>query len=106
LRSLALGLQETAFGGHDPKTLKLLDAHARGQGGDPMFLRLQSGTVLIREYRGVRHSAIIANDGFIWQEKSYPNLSVIARAIVEHGFDQRENKASANLTSTIIAAHQ
>jgi hypothetical protein len=81
LRTLAWRLQEKAFGGYDRDTLKLLDAYARGQGNDPIFRRLKSGTVLIREYRGVRHTVTIARDGFIWQEKTYSNLSVIARAI-------------------------
>jgi hypothetical protein len=81
LRTLAWRLQENAFGGHDRATLKLLEAYARGQGAAPIFRRLKSGTVLIREYRGVRHTVTIAHDGFIWQEKAYPNLSVIARAI-------------------------
>jgi hypothetical protein len=81
LRTLAWRLQENVFGGHDRATLKLLDAYARGQGNAPIFRRLKSGTVLIREYRGVRHTVIIAPGGFIWQEKTYPNLSVIARAI-------------------------
>jgi hypothetical protein len=81
LRTLAWRLQESAFGGHDRATLKLLDGYARGQGNAPIFRRLKTGTVLIREYRGVRHTVTIARDGFIWQEKTYPNLSVIARAI-------------------------
>jgi hypothetical protein len=81
LRTLAWRHQENAFGGHDRATLKLLEAYARGQGAAPIFRRLKSGTVLIREYRGVRYTVTIARDGFIWQEKTYPNLSVIARAI-------------------------
>lgn len=81
LRMLVWRLQEKTFGGHDRDTLKLLDAHARGQGNDPVYRRFKSGTVLVREYRGARHTVTIARDGFIWQEKTYPNLSVIARAI-------------------------
>ena len=81
LRTLVWRLQERVFGGHDRDSLKLLDAHAQGRGNDPMYRRLKSGTVLIREYRGARHTVTIATDGFIWREKTYPNLSVIARAI-------------------------
>lgn len=81
LRTLVWHLQERVFGGHDRDSLKLLDAHSQGRGNDAMYRRLKSGTVLIREYRGVRHTVTIAADGFIWQEKTYPNLSVIARAI-------------------------
>jgi hypothetical protein len=81
LRTLVWRLQEKAFGGHDSVTLKVLDAYARGQGSDLMFRRFKSGTVLVREYQGVRHTVTIAQDGFIWQETNYPNLSAIARAI-------------------------
>jgi hypothetical protein len=81
LRTLVWRLQEKVFGGHDRATLKLLDAYARGQGNDPIFRRLKSGTVLVREYQGVRHTVTIAQDGFIWHGKTYRNLSVIARAI-------------------------
>jgi hypothetical protein len=81
LRTLAWRLHEKAFGGHDRTTLKILDAHARGKGADSMFRRLKAGTVLVREYQGKRHTVTIAQDGFVWQEKTYSNLSMIARAI-------------------------
>lgn len=81
-RMLAWRLQEEAFGGHDAETVKLLKAFA-GQDADKvvLFRKLKSGTVLVREYQGVRHTVTIVQDGFIWQERAYPNLSVIARAI-------------------------
>jgi hypothetical protein len=75
LRTLVWRLQEKVFGGHDRATLKLLDAYARGQGNDPIFRRLKSGTVLVREYQGVRHTVTIAQDGFIWHGKSQPPTS-------------------------------
>lgn len=46
-----------------------------------MFRRLKPGTVLIREYQGVRHTITISPAGFIWDSHTYPSLSVIARAI-------------------------
>jgi hypothetical protein len=81
-RMLAWRLQEAAFGGHDTDTLKLLKAFA-GQNADKvvLFRKLKSGTVLVREYQGVRHTVTIVQDGFVWQERAYPNLSIIARAI-------------------------
>ena len=81
VRTLAWRLQEKAFGGQDQATMKLLDAYARGKGNDALFHKLKSGTVLIREYRGARHTVTIGRDGFLWQERTYPNLSAIARAI-------------------------
>ena len=81
-RMLAWRLQEEVFGGHDAETLKLLKAFA-GQDADKvvLFRKLKSGTVLVREYQGVRHTVTIVQEGFIWQERAYSNLSVIARAI-------------------------
>ena len=80
-RMLAWRLQEDAFGGHDAETLKLLKAFA-GQDADKvvLFRKLKSGTVLVREYQGARHTVTIVQDGFIWQGRAYPNLSVIVRA--------------------------
>lgn len=81
-RMLVWRLQEKAYGGYDRATLKLLAAYASGKSGEvPRFRRLKSGTVLVREYQGARHTVTIAQDGYIWQEKTYPNLTVIARAI-------------------------
>lgn len=81
LRTLAWRIQEKARGGHDKKTVKLLNDHARGGIDDCIFRRLKSGTVLVREYEGVRHTLTVTRDGFIWQERLYKNLSVIARSI-------------------------
>lgn len=81
LRTLAWRLQEKAFGGHDKATLKLLDAYARGKGDSPMFRRLKSGTVLIREYQGTRYTVTITPEGYVWDEKTYASLTPIARAI-------------------------
>jgi hypothetical protein len=81
LRSLAWRLQERAFGGHDKATLKLLDASGQKRAGDERCQRLKTGTVLIRGFGGIRHTVTIVPDGFIWQEKTYPSLSAIARII-------------------------
>jgi hypothetical protein len=80
IRMLAWRIQEKVFGGHDRQTLKLLDGLARGKPGD-LGRRLKPGTVLVREYQGKRHTVTIVRDGFIWEEKTYPSLTVIARTI-------------------------
>jgi hypothetical protein len=77
---LAWRLQEQAFGGHDPATIRLLDSYARGGGGKEER-RFRQGTVLVREYQGARHTVTVTREGFIWQEKPYPSLSAVARQI-------------------------
>jgi hypothetical protein len=72
LRTLAWRLQEQAFGGHDRATLKLLDELAQKRPGDQRCQRLKTGTVLIRDFEGVRHTVTIMPGGFIWQERPMP----------------------------------
>jgi hypothetical protein len=43
--------------------------------------QLKPGTVLVRDYRGQRHTVTVAADGFEWQGMTYASLSAIARAI-------------------------
>ena len=81
LRTLAWRLQEKAFGGHDKATLKLLEAYGQKRPGDQRCQRLKTGTVLIREFGGIRHTVTLVPGGFVWQEKTYPSLSAIARII-------------------------
>jgi hypothetical protein len=81
VRTLAWRLQEKAFGGHDKAITKLLNQYARGSGGDPIYRRLKAGTVLVREYQNVRHMVTLTEKGYLWEEKVYPNLTVIARTI-------------------------
>jgi hypothetical protein len=81
-RYLAYHVQEKAFGGLDRKTKNFLDAIARGRQADaPRPRRLKAGTLIIREYQGERHEVTVASDGFVWREKTYPSLSMIAREI-------------------------
>ena len=80
--SLTWHIQEKAYGGYDRDTLKVLKAYARGKPEDLATVRrLKSGTVLIREYQGERHTVTITPEGFVWREKTYASLSVIARTI-------------------------
>lgn len=81
LRSLAWRLQERALGGHDKATLKILGAFGQKGTGDKQCRQLKTGTVLIRDFGGVRHTVTIMPEGFVWQEKVYSSLSAIARSI-------------------------
>jgi hypothetical protein len=81
-RFLCWHIQEQAFGGLDPKTTKHLASLPRGDRlpADPPR-RLKPGTVLVREYRGERHTVTVVANGFVWREATYASLSTIARAI-------------------------
>jgi hypothetical protein len=81
VRTLCWRIQEQAFGGHSPATLKLLASYARGRQAGNRLRRLKSGTELIREYQGVRHTVVITGEGFRWRGQDFPSLTAIARAI-------------------------
>ena len=78
-RMMAARLQERAFGGLDRDSLRFLESLARYD--RPPRRQLKPGTVLIREYRGQRHTVTTLRDGFEWQGSTYSSLSAIARAI-------------------------
>ena len=77
---IARHIQERAFGGLDRDSRTFLDGLARQCGGSP-GRQFKPGTVLVREYRGERHTVTVAREGFDWQGTTYPSLSAIARAI-------------------------
>jgi hypothetical protein len=81
-RFLCWHIQEQAFGGLDPETTRRLASRAggnRSRADRPR--RLKTGTVLVREYQGERHSVTVVANGFVWREATYASLSTIARAI-------------------------
>ena len=81
-RMIADRVQEHAFGGLDRATVKLLDELAQENNPDVIpRRRLKTGTVLVREYQGQRHTVSIVPDGYVWRETTYKSLSTIARAI-------------------------
>jgi len=77
-RMIAYRIQEEAFGGLDRETVRLLDRLARGEKPNELNRRLKPGTVLVREYRGERHTVTVVPDGFRWQDKTWSSLSTIA----------------------------
>jgi Protein of unknown function (DUF2924) len=78
-RMVANRIQEEAFGTCDGATLKLLDDLA-GRTSRPER-NLKIGTVLVRDYRGRRHTVTVERDGYVWEGQPYSSLSAIARAI-------------------------
>jgi Protein of unknown function (DUF2924) len=85
---LAYRIQELAYGGLKPGTLKRLAALAEDlDGGDPAKRsrpakdRPIAGTRLIREWQGVEHCVTVRDEGYEYQGFPYQSLSAIARAI-------------------------
>jgi hypothetical protein len=85
---LAYRLQELAYGGLKPETIKRLRAIAGDlDGGDPARRRRPAkdrpiaGTRLIREYQGVEYCVTVRDEDFEYQGRPYKSLSAIARAI-------------------------
>ena len=85
---LAYRIQELAYGGLKPETVKRLEALGEQlDGGNITKRRIRAdlmpivGTRLIREWQGVEQIVTVTSDGFDWQGRPYKSLSAIARAI-------------------------
>jgi hypothetical protein len=85
---LAYRIQELAYGGLQPETLRRLKTLGEElDGGDrvrrrqPASDRPVAGTRLIREYQGIEHCVTVCDDGYEYQGRPYKSLSAIARAI-------------------------
>jgi len=86
---LAYRIQELAYGGLKPETMRRLRELAEDLDGGKAEIRRRrgdhdrpiSGTRLIREYQGVEHCVTVRDDGFEYQGRPYKSLSAIARAI-------------------------
>jgi hypothetical protein len=85
---LAYRIQELAYGGLKPETVKRLRALAEElDGGDPVRRRQPakdrpvSGTRLIREWRGVEHCVTVRDKDYEYQGRPFKSLSAVARAI-------------------------
>jgi hypothetical protein len=84
-RAVGYRLQERAFGGLKPSTLRLLER----LGGDYSANHLvhsaarkaTDGTVLVREWRGVSHRVEVLDDRVVYQGQRHQSLSEVARLI-------------------------
>ncbi len=74
---LAWRLQAEVLGGFTPETRRLLTR--RGVIA-PKGRALGDGAILRRDWRGRQIEVIVRDDGFLWEGKTYPSLSAIARA--------------------------
>ena len=85
---LAYRIQELAYGGLKPETVRRLEKLGEDLDGGRVDVRKRqandrpvSGTRLIREYQGVEHCVTVRDDDFEYQGRPYKSLSAIARAI-------------------------
>jgi hypothetical protein len=85
---LAYRIQELAFGGLKPETVKRLQALGEQLDGGNIVVRRTrvddrpiAGTRLIREWQGVEHCVTVLADGYEHQGRPYKSLSAVARAI-------------------------
>lgn len=85
---LAYRIQELAYGGLKPETVRRLEKLGEELDGGRVNVRKRpandrpvSGTRLIRDYQGVEHCVTVRDDDFEYQGRPYKSLSAIARAI-------------------------
>ena len=81
---LAYRIQELAYGGLKPATVKRLEALGEQlDGGDRKKSRIRADQNLIAGTRLIRFEQVVTvlADGFEWQGRPYRSLSAIARAI-------------------------
>ena len=85
---LAYRIQELAYGGLKPETVRRLEKMGEELDGGKVSVRKRpandrpvSGTRLIRDYQGVEHCVTVRDNDFEYQGRPYKSLSAIARAI-------------------------
>jgi hypothetical protein len=85
---LAYRIQELAYGGLKPETVRRLENLGEELDGGRVDVRKRpandrpiSGTRLIRDYQGVEHCVTVRDNDFEYQGRPYKSLSAIARAI-------------------------
>ena len=85
---LAYRIQELAYGGLKPETVRRLEKLGEELDGGSKAKRQTradsrpiSGTRLIREYQGIEHCVTVRDNDFEYQGRPYKSLSAIARAI-------------------------
>lgn len=85
---LAYRIQELAYGGLKPETVRRLEQLGEQLDGGKIAVRKVrgsdqpiAGTRLLRAYQGVEHTVTVLQDGYEWQGRPYKSLSAIARAI-------------------------
>ena len=85
IRAIGYRLQEKALGGLKPSAQRVLDRvcdEPRGSASVRITkTKINAGTVLIREWRGVRHRVTVLDRDVVYRGRRYQSLSEVARAI-------------------------
>ncbi|MGA0598436.1 DUF2924 domain-containing protein [Enterovirga sp. CN4-39] len=81
LRMLAYRIQAEAFGDLSRKSVRALHRIREGDAVPLPERREKPGTVLVREWNGIRHHVMTMLDGFAWNGGTYRSLSEVAFAI-------------------------
>lgn len=79
VRAITYDMQVRASGDMSPMTARLLRSMSK-PGSEPQR-QVKSGSVIVREHKGVLHEVLVIPGGFCWQGKTYDSLSAIARKI-------------------------
>src|SRR6185437_1296797 len=84
-RSIAYRIQETAYGGLDRATARLLNQliaqHTRTPGKIVLPRRIKPGAIMVRQWKKDIHRVIVLENGFAYEGRNYESLSQIARLI-------------------------
>ena len=78
---LAYRIQADARGDLPREDVRILDTIGTGRSVSAPAPRQRAGTVLVREWNGVRHHVMAIPDGFAWNGGTYRSLSEVAFAI-------------------------
>ena len=89
LRVLGYRLQAAAFGDIDKATRRMVQGEGEMSAGapfdrDPLTregIGLKAGALLVREWRGKCERAMVLDEGFAWNGRTYLSLSQIAKAM-------------------------
>ncbi len=85
IQAVAYRLQEGAFGGLKPSTLRILDRVVDGSGSGRLkrapARKASAGTVLIRVWGGVPHRVTVLDDDIVYRGRRSKSLSEVARVI-------------------------
>jgi hypothetical protein len=104
-------MQENAYGGLSNASQRELNRLVSALIAKPdanltVARRVQSGTVLVRDWKGRSHRVVITADGFCYDDRTFSNLSEIARLITgtrwngPRFFGLRRQKRDDSIAST------
>ena len=81
VRAIAYRLQERALGGLKPSAQRILARVSDDPQKKVLKRRAGAGTVLFREWHGVKHRVTVLDNDVVYRGRRYKSLSEVARAI-------------------------